>query len=81
MEAQLVRIGKSCGIRIPKGLIEHCGFGDRVVLRVDHSQLVIAAKRRARQGWKEAFCASSGQNDELLWQAAAPNEFDGKEWE
>jgi len=31
MKTQLVQIGNSRGIRIPKPLIEQCGFGDTVV--------------------------------------------------
>jgi antitoxin MazE len=85
MECQLIRIGNSRGIRIPKPLIEQCGFGDTVELRVENSQLIIAAKRKPRQGWEEAFCAAScpasGQKDELLLEGAAPNPFDDKEWE
>jgi antitoxin MazE len=81
MEADLIRIGNSRGIRIPKPLIEQCGFGDTVELRVENSKLVIAAKRKPRQGWDEAFRAASAQKDELLSDGAAANEFDAKEWE
>jgi antitoxin MazE len=81
MNAQLIRIGNSRGIRIPKPLIEQCGFGDTVELRVENSKLVIAAKRKSRQGWEEAFRAASGRKDELLLEDATPNEFDDKEWE
>jgi antitoxin MazE len=81
MEAQLIRIGNSRGIRIPKPLIEQCGFGDTVELRVENSQLIVAVKRKPREGWEEAFHAGSGPKDELLLEGAARNEFDDKEWE
>ena len=42
MKADLVRIGNSRGIRIPKPLIEQCGLGDTVELRVDQHCLVIS---------------------------------------
>lgn len=80
MLVDLVRIANSRGIRIPKPLIEQCGFGDKVELRVENSQLIIAAKRQPRAGWEAAFRAASEQ-DELLLDGAAPHEFDGKEWE
>ncbi|MGD0364645.1 MAG: AbrB/MazE/SpoVT family DNA-binding domain-containing protein [Bryobacteraceae bacterium] len=81
MKIELVRIGNSRGIRIPKPLIEQCGFRDTVELRVEQDRLVIAPERPARQGWKEAFAAAaSSAPDRLLLEALPPNEFDGEEW-
>jgi len=82
MKAELVRIGNSRGIRIPKPLIEQCGLGQTVELRVDNNCLVISPGRRPRQGWAEAFrVAGSAEHDELLLQGVEPNEFDSKEWQ
>jgi antitoxin MazE len=81
MKAELVRIGNFRGIRIPKPLIEQCGLGDTVELRVDHNCLVISPGRRPRQDWAEAFrAAGSAEPDELLLQGTEPNEFDREEW-
>jgi antitoxin MazE len=81
MRIELVRIGNSRGIRIPKPLIEQCGFGDTVELRVEHDRLIIAPDRAPRQGWKEAFAATgSSAPDALLLEALRPNEFDAEEW-
>jgi antitoxin MazE len=80
MKAKLVRIGNSCGIRIPKPLIEQCGLGERVELRADNDCLVISRERRPRQGWEEALrAAGPAVHDELLLEIP-PNEFDRKEW-
>ena len=82
MRTELVRIGNSRGVRIPKPLIEQCGLGDTVELRVENDCLVISAERRARQGWGEAFrAAGSAVRDDLLLEIAEPNEFDSKEWQ
>ncbi len=59
MKTELVRIGNSRGIRIPKPLIEQCGLGNNVELRVENDSLVISPERRPRQGWEEAFRMSS----------------------
>ncbi len=59
MRTELARIGNSRGIRIPKPLIAQCGLGDVVELRVTAEGLVIAPHRSPRQGWHEAFAASS----------------------
>ncbi|MFZ3214041.1 MAG: AbrB/MazE/SpoVT family DNA-binding domain-containing protein [Terriglobales bacterium] len=81
MRTELVRIGNSRGIRIPKPLIAQCGLGDRVELRVENDRVVISRERQPRQGWEEAFRAAGlAAHDELLLETAGPNEFDRKEW-
>ena len=82
MKTELVQIGNSRGIRIPKPLIEQCALGDTVELRVENDCLVISSERKPRQGWEEAFrVASPAIHDELLLQAVEPSEFDRKEWQ
>jgi antitoxin component of MazEF toxin-antitoxin module len=62
MKAELVRIGNSRGLRIPKPLIEQCGLGKTVELRVENDRLIISPGRQPRQGWDEAFRGANGQN-------------------
>jgi antitoxin MazE len=81
MKTALIRIGNSRGVRVPKPLIEQCGLGDEVELRVDNNQLVISATHRPRHDWGEAFrAAGTGERDELLLEDAGPTEFDREEW-
>jgi antitoxin MazE len=81
MKVDLVRIGNSRGIRIPKPLIEQCGLGDTVELQVERDRLIISAQRQPREGWEEAFqTVGLSTNDELLLDATEINEFDRKEW-
>jgi antitoxin MazE len=80
MKTELVRIGNSRGIRIPKPLIEQCRLENTVELSVENNRLVISPGRRLRQGWIEAFqSAGSAVGDELLLEMR-PGEFDRKEW-
>lgn len=82
MRTELVRIGNSRGVRIPKPFIEQCGLGDTVELRVENDCLVISPERRPRQGWGGAFrAAGPAVHDKLLLETAEPNEFDRKEWQ
>lgn len=82
MKVELVRIGNSRGIRIPKPLIEQYGFGDTVELRVERDYLVIAPNRPPRHGWEKAFqAAPPATDDPLLLDAISTNEFDGEEWQ
>ena len=81
MKVELIRIGNSRGIRIPKPVIDQCGFGDTVDLRVELDRLVIAPDRQPRQGWEKSFrSANPATPDQLLLEALPPNEFDRDEW-
>ena len=47
MKAQIVRIGNSRGVRLPKAVIEQAGLTEEVELEVRGNTVVIAATRRA----------------------------------
>jgi antitoxin MazE len=84
MTVDLVRIGNSRGIRIPKSMIKQCGFGDTVELRVENQQLIIAPGHAPRRGWKQVFesaPACSQVEDKLLLRDLRENEFDREEWQ
>ncbi len=81
MKVELVRIGNSRGIRIPKPILEQCGFRDTVELHVERDRVVIAPEHRPRQGWEEAFrAASPASRDEPLLDTLPGNEFDHEDW-
>jgi antitoxin MazE len=81
MKTELVRIGNSRGVRIPKPFIEQCGLGETVELRVADDCLIISPRRQSRQDWDDVFRASrTAGDDELLLEGVEPNEFDDAEW-
>ncbi len=81
MRASIVRIGNSRGVRIPKPVIEQCGFGSRVEMTVAGRSLVIRAARRPREGWAEACKAMAAAGDDApLLSEETPNEWDNAEW-
>jgi antitoxin MazE len=81
MKLALVPIGNSRGIRIPKPILEQCGFDDAVELTVETDHLIIAPARTPREGWDRAFrAAGSSAHDELLGGSTA-NQFDQEEWQ
>jgi antitoxin MazE len=81
MKTELVRIGNSRGIRIPKPIIEQCGLGETVEMRVENDCLIVSPGRQPRQGWDDAFRASGhAMHDELMLEIAEPSEFDQQEW-
>jgi antitoxin MazE len=81
MKAELVRIGNARGIRIPKSIIEHCGFGDCVDLRVENGHLVITPLRPPREGWEQAFLAAElSSHEDLTAEVQAAGDFEHEEW-
>ena len=80
MKIDLVRIGNSKGIRIPKPIIEQCGLGDTVELEVKDNAIVISPAGERRGGWGEAFAAAAESGrDEPLWDEQV-SEWDEQEW-
>jgi antitoxin MazE len=79
MEVNLVKIGNSQGVRIPKPLLEQCAFGNVAELEVRDGALVITPVGRGRAEWNTAFQAAAGED--LLLQSAGANAFDREEWE
>jgi antitoxin MazE len=82
MRVNLVKIGNSQGIRIPKPLLEQCAFGSVAELEVRDGKIVIAPVKAARSQWDAMFQAAGAMKDEELALAGAgANEFDREEWE
>jgi antitoxin MazE len=77
----MARIGDSRGIRIPKTIIEQCGFGECVGLRIERDRLVVSRDHPPRFGWAAAFrAAGSSTSDEMPLEATPSNDFDPAEW-
>lgn len=64
MDAELIKIGNSRGIRIPAALIKQCGLEGGLTLEVKGRSLVLkpapkkpekSKKRKPRDGWAEAI--------------------------
>ena len=57
--AELIQIGNSRGVRIPKALIEQAKLsGSKLELQVVADGLLIRPVKRPRQGWNEAVKAA-----------------------
>ena len=83
MKSQLVKIGNSRGIRLPKAVIEQVGLGDEVELEVRPGEVAIRpAKRKPREGWAESFRAMAAAGDDtLLDEPLPPTQFDEEQWQ
>jgi len=81
MKTRLVKIGNSRGVRLPATVIEACGFGEELEMRVEKGAVVIEPAHSAREGWDQAFRAMSEAGDDApLLDEEAANEFDRAEW-
>lgn len=57
--ANLIRIGNSQGIRIPKALIEQANLEDKELkLQIVKDGLLVSPSKKLREGWKEAIDVS-----------------------
>ena len=80
MRANLIRIGNSRGIRIPKPLLEQAGLGGTVELLAEKGRIVIRPNRTPRQGWEEAFAAMAEHGDDGVLLGKIADAFDRDEW-
>jgi len=83
MKTNIIRIGNSQGIRIPKILLEQSHLGTEVELEVEDKKIVIRSASCPRQGWGEKFrlMAESGDDRMIDEDLSGQSEWDKDEWE
>lgn len=81
MKLNLVPIGNSLGIRIPKALLQQCNLKNAVIVTVVNNTLVISAEANPRNGWTESLQKMAQNNDDKLLDKETKNAFDENEWE
>ena len=79
MKVNLIKIGNSQGVRLPKILIEQCGFGEEIELEVKGDALVLRPSRPVREGWDEDFAKKAKAEPPLLPDHMS-SEWDETEW-
>ncbi len=66
MEAQIVKIGNSKGLRLSKTLLEKYKIKDRVELILEEEQIIMRPIDQPRQGWDAAFKEMHANGDDRL---------------
>jgi antitoxin MazE len=82
MKTNLIQIGNSKGIRIPKSLIEQYQLSGEIELIPSRTGLLITASSKPRDGWEEVFknsAAGQQDSDGSAWRSVS-NKFDNEEW-
>jgi antitoxin MazE len=82
MRTNIIRIGNSQGIRIPKVLLEQSHLGKEVELEVEDEKIVIRSATHPRQGWGEKFqlMAESGDDRMIDTDLGGQTDWDKDEW-
>jgi antitoxin MazE len=81
VRTQIIKIGNSRGVRLPKLLIDQIGFDDEVDIFIQRGQLVLRPVARPRRGWNEQFQAMAKNGDDLLSDKIVPTKWDESEWQ
>ena len=83
MKSQIVRIGNSQGIRIPKPLLRQTGLHGEVEITAEDDSIVIRPAKKPREGWDDAFREMQKRGDDTLLDDVPPSQtsFDRDEWE
>ena len=83
MKAQLIRIGNSPGIRIPKAVIEQCQFDNEVDLNISDQKLIISSTEHPRANWNNQFQAMADSQDDrlLISDSSLTTNWDTEEWD
>jgi len=76
MRTNIIRIGNSQGIRIPKILLKQSRLGTEVEMVVENERIVIRSASRPRKGWGEKFRHMSENGDDKV----IGEEFGGETW-
>ena len=82
MKVQIVKIGNSRGIRLPKTVLEQCHFGDVAELEVLDGLVILRnPTQKRRSGWEESFSAMHSNGDDVLYDNILESKWDHKDWQ
>lgn len=80
MKAQIIQIGNSQGLRLPKMMLEESGITGEVDLELHEDGILIRRSGKPRDGWADAFKRLAENDDELIGGESA-NQFDRRNWQ
>lgn len=80
MKAQIIQIGNSQGIRIPKLMLEEACLSSEVELRLQPDGILIKSASQPRSGWEEAFRELAENDDNELIDTPPAGDFEKREW-
>lgn len=66
MEAAIIKIGNSKGLRLSKTILEKYNIQDKVQLILEEDQIILRPIDEPRKGWESAFKKINAQGDDIL---------------
>lgn len=81
MRVSIIKIGNSQGVRLPKPILEQCGFQNEVELEVHNQELILKSPTTPRANWEKAFKAMASNGDDNLLDPALSTQWDEGDWE
>jgi antitoxin MazE len=81
MKAQIIQIGNSQGIRIPKVLLEETGISGEVELESSSDGILIRNIKKPRGDWDAIFKKLSDIDDDQAIDSQPAADFEKKEWQ
>jgi antitoxin MazE len=68
MKVNIISIGNSKGIRIPRAILEQCNLNDEALIEVKNKVLLIkSAEKKPRKGWDKAFKSMHNRKEDSLF--------------
>jgi antitoxin MazE len=82
MKVNIVSVGNSKGVRIPKSILEQCNFDKEAELVVENNKIVLKpVRKKIRNSWDKAFkLMHERREDELLLDDSLDIEMKNWEW-
>ncbi len=81
MKTQIIQIGNSQGIRIPKVLLEETKMSGEVDLEVCEEGILIRNVQKPRGNWDSIFKSLAENDNDEVPDTASPTKFEKKEWQ
>lgn len=66
MEIQIINIGNSKGIRLPKAILEQYNISDTLELILEKGRIILKPKSAPRKGWEKSFKQMHANGDDKL---------------
>ncbi len=80
MKASIIKIGNSHGVRIPKPILDQCGFVSEVEMEIHNQELIIKSPKNPRKNWAKSFKKMAKAGDDKLIDTAK-TDWENEEWE
>ncbi|MEQ9116438.1 MAG: hypothetical protein RLN62_06555 [Rickettsiales bacterium] len=77
MISNIVKIGNSKGLRIPKAILEQCDFQDKVKIEISNNTMIVRPLK-PRSHWDESFKNTQLEEEKV---EMLPTKWDEEEWE